>query len=293
MGGFAHRARGDRGKVELERQTLRKSEGCALVVDPLVEEHAGEARRSSPRETIALEDHGAGVERRTDLCGGAGGKPLGHRHNKHAAIRLRQEALFGDRPSGGERRGEIEAADEPAIADALWQSAPRSLGFVGSGHAGNVAARRVEKPAKTIEPGITDRTGRRPNGCATKADRVDGEEHRRLHGKRPRGRRLGHRGAPGGRGSSATSLMEPARNRGTRVLSPEKALSRGACSSAEVPTESIDEMQVAVGCREDARVGLGVPAQHRTGSQPGGRRRAGRRCHDVTSSGDLGRAEHL
>ncbi|GJE69217.1 hypothetical protein CHKEEEPN_0740 [Methylorubrum podarium] len=158
--GRGGRAQAHAGEVDAQRQPVGEGLRDGLVLLPLVEQHEAEPGRQPRGETVPLQRQRSGIEGAREPGDGAALQPLGHRHEHGPAIGLRQQSALDHRPAGAQRRGQVEAADQPVVGDARRHPAHRAS----------------EPAAEVIEPEVAHRPGACPQHDPAETVRIGGEQ---------------------------------------------------------------------------------------------------------------------
>ena len=93
-----------------ERQPVAQGVVHRLVVDRLIHDDGTDAGRVLFADAITRDLHLGVIEHFAQRRACRDGEPFGHRHDDDAAIGRRQDTALRDDMSGGQRRGEIDAA---------------------------------------------------------------------------------------------------------------------------------------------------------------------------------------
>ena len=179
--------------------------------DPFIQRDQAEPGGELGRQAIALHRNLAAIHHRHDPRSRCGVQAFGHGGHHDPAMGLRQHAALRDGAACGERCGEVEAAEQPAVRHAERQAAPGR-------------ARRQPSPQQR-QPRIARGPWRRTQDRAAEPGRINRQQQRRLHrlgGGVGRGRRRRVAWARAGGHAGRTS----ARARSTRV--PATASSSGS-----------------------------------------------------------------
>ena len=139
-------------QVQLQRQALAQAGGRGFIGFAFIQRHHGQGGLPGRHR----------VQRRRDAAGGGGGQAFGHGQQQHATGGLLQQAGLLHRPAGLQRGAQVQAAQQPLVAD-------------GGGHAAHRRAGR-QQLLQQRQPGIAGRAGRCPQPHAAQAGRVDGQQ---------------------------------------------------------------------------------------------------------------------
>ena len=145
----------------MKSETIAERCRRKLVVEPFVQRDHAEPGRHPQRKPVALDERLPRIHRGGDMHRRRGRQPLRHRHHEHAAVGFRQQAAFGNRPSGEQGRVEVEPAEQASVGNVQRQMLSA---------AGRSATPRAASSASAREPGR----------------RATGPERRRCRPDRPR-----------------------------------------------------------------------------------------------------------
>ena len=223
-------------ELEPQRQPLeQRGRGSLVLGAAFVERHHEEARGRPRRDAVALDDHLARVQGRSHARRQQRAGTLGAGNDHQPAVGLGQQAAFGHRPAGAQRRHEIEPAeqavivhvhrarDAPAPAPAAASAATRATGRAPD--PGRRARRHRPAPdrPRTRPPRALRRpTARRPAAALLMPRTVPAARARRARSSRHRraDRAAGDAAAPPARCDAGARRRPCARPRGSPARGP-------------------------------------------------------------------------
>ena len=226
------------------------------------------------RQAIALQMHFVLVERRAQVGCHVGAAALGHGQQQHAAVGARQQPGQGHRPTGAQGGGEIETAEQGAVAGVVRHAQPgRGGGQQGFGQGQPVSAQLA---------------GRRSQRHAAQTHRVHREQRRGQHRVgRQRGTLADVHAGSSSATARSTRVDEPALSSGLRrrrwrragaamrrMWWSATALSPSSAASARAARKQGEVAAQAVGAQGGAQAGDALA--HRVAHAHRGQALAGR-----------------